>query len=115
MPTLQLANYGTDQHPVFGPVKYRVEDLGWDADGQVARTMGLMGQRAREDVDDPAFQAWARQVVGAIPGQLPDSMVIERAYQHVKGMLQFQRDEVTGGGIGGWDRNEVVEVIIRPS
>ena len=114
MPTLQLVNTGTSDHPVFGPVGFRGEELGWDADQQVVRTLGIMGQRVREDASDPGFCSWAQYVVGAAPGQLSDMDVVEAAYSHVKGALKFQRDEVTGAGVGGYPTEEVVEVLIRP-
>ena len=115
MPTLDLANIGTSDHPVFGPVSYRAEDIGYDADGQVYRTLGVMGERVREDASDPAFCSWAQRVVGASPGELDDLAVIGAAYFHVKGALRFQRDELTGAGVGDYPAEEVVEVIIRPS
>jgi hypothetical protein len=116
MATLDFNNTGTYDHPVYGPVSYRVEDIGYDADGQVARTLGLMGERVREDRADPEFCAWARSasVIGAEFGELPDMEVIDRAYSHVKSAMTFQRDEVTGAGVGNYPAEEVVEVIIRP-
>jgi hypothetical protein len=114
MPTLQLINVGTANHPTFGPVAWTGEDIGWDADQQVARTLGIMGQRVREDAADPGFCYWAQQIVGAVPGEIPDMDVVEAAYSHVKGVLQFQRDEVTGAGVGNYPAEEVVEVLIRP-
>lgn len=114
MPTIDFANLGTSDHPLFGPVSYRVEDIGFDADGQVYRTLGVMGERVREDASDPAFCSWAQRVVGASPGELDDMAVVGAAYYHVKGALRFQRDEVTGAGVGNYPAEEVVEVIIRP-
>lgn len=112
MATLTLTNTGTADHPVFGPVTYRVEDIGWDADGQVMRTLGVMGERVREDIADPAFCSWVQ--IGSEPGVLDDLAVVGAAYFHVKGALSFQRDEITGAGVGGYPAGEVVEVIIRP-
>jgi hypothetical protein len=114
MSTLLLNNTGTTDHPIFGLVGYRGEELGWDADQQVARTLGIMGQRVREDAADPAFCSWAQYVVGGVPGQLSDMEAVEAAYSHVKGALRFQRDEVTGAGVGNYPAEEVVEVLIRP-
>ena len=114
MATLQFNNQGTHDHPVYGPVSYLVEDIGWDPDGQVARTLGRMGERVREDRSDPGFCAWCRQVIGAEYGELPDMEVVDRAYAHVKSTMTFQRDEVTGAGVGGYPAEEVVEVIVRP-
>ena len=114
MSTIDFSNTGTSDHPVFGPVSYRVEDIGYDADGQVYRTLGVMGERVREDASDPAFCSWAQRVVGASPGELDDMAVVGAAYFHVKGALRFQRDELTGAGVGNYSAEEVVEVIIRP-
>jgi hypothetical protein len=116
MATLDFANTGTgtSDHPVFGPVQYRAEDIGWDADGQVHRTLGIMAERVREDSSDPEFCSWAQHVIGSEPGVLDDMAVIGTAYYHVKGALSFQRDEITGAGVGGYPTEEVVEVLIRP-
>lgn len=114
MPTVTLSNQGTVDHPVFGPVAYRVQDIGWDADGQVGKTLALMGERVREDSKDPGFCYWARQVVGFDPGQGRDADVIEAAYGHVKHAIRFQRDETTAAGVGGYPEGEVIECIIRP-
>ncbi len=114
MATLHLQQSGTADHPTFGPVNYKVQDIGWDADGQVVRTLGVMGRCVEEDAQDPEFQAWAYQVVGFVPGQGTDQDVIDAAYAHVKGAIQFTRDETNGAGIGGYPEEEVVELIIRP-
>lgn len=114
MPTIDLPNIGTSDHPVFGPVSFTAQDIGYDADGQVYHTLGVMGQRVREDAGDPAFCSWAQRVVGSAPGELDDLAVIGAAYFHVKGALRFQRDELTGAGVGDYPAEEVVEVIIRP-
>src|SRR5580658_972395 len=108
MSTLLLNNTGTTEHPIFGLVGYRGEELGWDADQQVARTLGIMGQRAREDAADPAFCSWAQYIGLGVPGQLSDMGVVEAAYANVKGALRFQRDEVTGAGVGNYPAEEVV-------
>lgn len=114
MATLNFANTGTSDHPVFGPVSYRVEDIGYDSDGQVARTLGVMGERVREDSRDPGFCSWAQHVIGATPGVLPDMAVVSKAYYHTKQSLTFSRDEPLGAGVGGMSPDDVVEVIVRP-
>lgn len=104
---------GRAQHPVYGEVGYRVVDLGNVPDTQVARTIEVMRDRAAEDARDPEFRAWAEGITGGPLANGEDK--IRRAYDHVKGSLRFQRDEVTGAGVvAGLADEEVVEVVVRP-
>lgn len=97
-------------------MSYRVQELGHDADGQVSKTLALMGKRVQEDSKDPGFRYWAEQVIGFTPGSgaYTNQDIIQSAYQHVKHAIRFQRDETTGAGVGGYPEGEVIECIIRP-
>ena len=51
---------------------------------------------------------------GVIPGTEDEIDLCERVWAHTKAGISFQRDEVTGDGVGGYPSDEVVETIIRP-
>ena len=102
---------GTDYHPQLGKVRYTVHQMGNDPDGQVGQTIGVMNRLVREDAEDPGFKFWVYSVVGGYGTQLDK---VRRVWDHVKKSIRFQRDEVTGAGVGGVPDGEVVETIIRP-
>jgi hypothetical protein len=113
---MNLHGLGTDQHPVLGQVNYRVHDLGWNPDEQVGRTIQVMRERVAEDSTDPQFVSRAR---GVVDSQGTPANRTQQVWDHVKGAIQFKRDESTGIredglGIGGSDPGDIVEVIIRP-
>lgn len=91
-------------------------------DSQVGQTLGLMGRRVAEDSSDPRFLSRVRRefdvrmypgVSGTTP--TPDEISLcEQVWAHTKAGIKFQRDEVTGDGVGGYPSDEVVETIIRP-
>jgi hypothetical protein len=104
---------GTYQHPQLGEVKYRVQNLSWDPDTQVGQTLGLMLERAAQDSADP----WFKQRAQSIAGLGSDKARALSLYNHAwkkNGRIRFQRDEVTGGGVGGYGEDEVIEASIRP-
>lgn len=88
---------------------YRVEGMS-DVPGlQVGQTLGIMRQRAAEDAEVLKPRAMALTA-----GASSTQDKINALYYHTKNNIHFQRDEVTGGGVGGWDEAEVIETIIRP-
>jgi hypothetical protein len=104
---------GVIDHPLLGAGQVvGVRELGPHADSQVEQTVDLMRERVREDAADPGFQEYARRVIGNA------SDVAGAAWQHVKGVIRFHRDEELGAGLSGAVGDEVaadtVEVIIRP-
>lgn len=104
---------GTDVHPVLGVVRFNVRELGGDPDGQVGRTVGVMLERVLEDVKDPAFRRWVESRVPNWRG-VTDGEKVQGVYDLVQNSIKFQRDEVTGEGLGGWGSPDVVETIVRP-
>jgi hypothetical protein len=88
-----------------------------------------MGQRVAEDSEDPRFVSRVRRAFdvqmypgirgtgagkGVIPGTEDEISLCEKVWAHTKAGIKFQRDEVTGDGVGGYPSDEVVETIIRP-
>ncbi len=121
---------GSVLHHDLGSVKYRVEGMSMNPDTQVNQTLGLMGRRVAEDSSDPFFVSRVRRAFdvqmypgvrgtgagkGVIPGTEDEIGLCEQAWAHTKSGIKFQRDEVTGDGIGGYPSDEVVETIIRPA
>lgn len=109
----QAGAQGTQYHSQLGEVKYRVQNLSWDPDTQVGQTLALMLERAAQDSADPWFKARA---VG-LAGEGSEKSRAYSLYQHAwkkNGRIRFQRDEVTGAGIGGYPEEEVIETSIRP-
>jgi hypothetical protein len=103
------------EHPLLGAGRVvGVRELGPHPDSQVEQTVDLMRERVREDAADPGFQAYAVDVVGGRTGMA----AAETAWRHVKGVIQFHRDEELGNGlsgfIGGKAAGDTVEFIIRP-
>lgn len=103
------------RHPLLGPgALVGVRELGTNPDQQVAQTVNLMRERVREDAQDPTFIAHAQQ---ALMGNAGDSLPA-RAWQHVKGVIDFHRDEELGSGLSGLIGDDAaadtVEFIIRP-
>lgn len=111
-----MSGLGVDQHPVLGTVHYSATDIGWDPDTQVARTIAVMRERVAEDGTDPWFVSRAKGVVSNC-GSAEEQ--VQRVWEHVKGAIRFNRDELTGVrgdgySVGGGNPGDVVEVIIRP-
>lgn len=104
---------GTDVHPVLGMVRFNVRELGGDPDGQVGITVGIMRARVLEDVGKPEFKYWVECHVSNWQG-VGDREKVQAVYELVQGAIKFQRDEVTGEGLGGWGSPDVVETIVRP-
>jgi len=102
---------GVADHAGLGRANYRVHEMGGNPDAQVGQTLGIMRERVLEDSRDPWF---VRRAVGLGLVGGSDWETCERVWGHVKRGIRFQRDEVTGDGVGGWAKDEVVEVIIRP-
>lgn len=105
------ASSGIAQHATLGAGRFQARELTGDPDTQVAQTMRLMGQRVTEDAANPIFQAYAARVFAGIDPNDKEA-IIDRAYQHVHDSIHFQRDEVTGEGLG--DIPDLVEFIVRP-
>ena len=117
---------GATWHSTLGAVKYQARNMSNDPDSQVRQTLGLMGQRVAEDSEDPVFVSRVRRAfdvkmrpgmrgTGAVvPGTEDEIDLCEQVWSHAKSGIRFQRDEVTGDGVGGHSSNDVVETIIRP-
>lgn len=100
-------------HATLGTGRFRVTELGDNPDEQVARTMRRMGELASQDAANPIFQAFAaRTFAGVDPSD--KQAIIERAYDTVSGAIHFQRDEVSGAGLGDTAPPDLVEFIVRP-
>lgn len=96
-------------HPGFGgSVRYQPVTLSDDPDVQVAQTIDLMRQYAREDSQSSAIQLEALAAIGEYPGS-PE----EAVYRWVKRRVQFLNDEHTAQPLGVFEI-PVVEVLIRP-
>lgn len=104
---------GTATHSTLGAGRYRVTELGDNPDGQVARTMRRMGELVAEDAADPIFQAFANRTYAGID-PTDKQAIIDRAFSTVKGAIKFQRDEVSGAGLGDASPPDLVEFIVRP-
>lgn len=100
-------------HSDLGVVKFQLHELGGDPDGQVAKTIAVMQDRAGEDSEDPGFRHRALLLIG--PGSEWDQVCA--IHQHARRAIKFQRDEVTGAGVAGVDLGgeQLVEVIVRPA
>ena len=103
------------EHPLLGAGQVTgVMELGVNPDSQVGQTVELMRERVREDAQDPTFREYARQVTQGLTGVA----AAETAWQHVKGVVRFHRDEELGNGLSGVIGDEAagdtVEFIIRP-
>lgn len=104
---LALGQVQQVQHPLLGAGEVTgAMELGPYPDSQVAQTIDLMRERVREDAANPEFQAYAARVLGGTTGM--DAATL--AWQHVKGVVRFHRDEELGGGLS----DDTVEFIIRP-
>jgi transglutaminase-like putative cysteine protease len=104
---------GTAVHSVLGAGRYRVTELGDSPDEQVARTMRRMGELASQDAANPIFREFAaRTFAGIDPAD--KQAVIDRAFERVRNAISFQRDEVSGAGLGGLDTSDLIEFIVRP-
>lgn len=116
-------------HPTLGTVRYSVSGMSHDPDQQVQQTLGLMGARVAEDSSDPQFVSRVRHAFdvkmypgmrgtgagrGVIPWSEDEIDLCNQVWAHTKSGIRFQRDEVTGDGVGGYPQDEVVETIIRP-
>jgi len=101
----------TAWHPVFGQVRYKVRELGWEPDEQVRRTVALMREKVREDAKDPRFVQRAR---GLFHNPQDQFGLVEQVWGHAKGGIRFQQDEEIGAGVGGLGEGDVIETIIRP-
>lgn len=108
-----LSGRGTHTHPQFGDVKYSVRDLGDEPGEQVRRTLELMRERVAEDADSPEMRDWVYSQFD-VPMYGGQKRAAENVWAHTKNAIKFQRDEKTGGGVGGFGEDEVVETIIRP-
>lgn len=109
----QSGAQGGEIHPQLGQVNYRVQNLSWDPDTQVGQTLALMLERAAQDSADP----WFKQRAVSLAGAGSEKTKAYNLYQHAwkkNGRIKFQRDEVTGTGIGVVPEEEVIECSIRP-
>ena len=97
-------------HPTLGSVGYSVSEMSTHPDSQVQQTLGRMGARVAVDSSDPVFMSRVWNTVNA------DNEIdaCNQVWAHTKGGIKFQRDEVTGAGVGGYSSDDVVETIIRP-
>lgn len=107
---LAFADQSEVMHATLGPGRMRAIELGNMPDEQVANTISVMSKRAAEDARNPEFQAHAAGVFGGAP----TSEVLKRAFDHVRGAIQFHRDDVVGAGLGDAMPDDLVEFIIRP-
>lgn len=103
----------TDQHPVLGEVRYEARELGNDPDSQVVQTVQVMRERVAQDADQ------LKPLAYSVAGQGSKAQQTQNVWGHVRGAIQFTRDEQTGVradglSIGGGDPTAIVEVIIRP-
>jgi hypothetical protein len=104
---------GTAVHSTLGAGRYRVTELGDSPDEQVSRTMRRMGELATEDAANPIFQAFAaRTYAGIDPSD--KQAIIDRTFDSVSRAIHFQRDEVSGAGLGSAAPADLVEFIVRP-
>jgi hypothetical protein len=103
-------------HPAFGsaPVQYQVTELPDDPDGQVAATIGLMRQYAKEDAGSPEVQSALRQALRAYPGVSP----VEAIFRWTKARTTFQNDidivSRIAGGLKGVGNSPIIETLVRP-
>lgn len=102
---------GQAVHPVLGLANYTAREMSIDPDRQVAQTLGVMCERVQEDAKDLEFvqRLFSLGLVGRTQRE-----TCERVWEHAKQNIKFQRDEVTGLGVGGFSEQDIVEVIIRP-
>lgn len=107
---------GVVDHPVYGQVRYTVEQLSDDPDEQVAQTIRRMQTLAVTDASSPEIQrdlAEIREGIGRTGNDL-----VEGIYWWVKSRLRFQQDSVTGGpvwALGALGEDGVIaESLIRP-
>lgn len=107
------ASSGTAVHSTLGMGRFRSTELLGNPDAQVAQTMRIMGERVTEDAANPIFQAYAGRVFAGVDPSDKEA-VIERAYDHVSRAIRFQRDEVSGAGLGEFSPTDLVEFIVRP-
>lgn len=110
---------GQVRHPNFGDVKYEVEDLPWDPDGQVERTIALMRRYAVEDAQTDAVKDEVRRALQGMAVQdLGEREVAERVWRYVKSKMNFANDNVVSGPvedqITGGNGDYITEVLIRP-
>jgi len=75
--------------------------------------MRRMGELATEDAADPIFQAFANRTYAGIDPS-DKQAIIDRAFETVRGAIHFQRDEVSGAGLGDVAPADLVEFIVRP-
>lgn len=82
-----------------------------DPDTQVAQTIDIMRRLAAEDATDPLI---LEQVNRAY--ELGNGDILEGVFRLVKGMVRFQTDQDTAAGLPAneFDRENVVEILIRP-
>jgi len=108
-----LAAGGTITHPDLGAVRYSLEQLPDDSDGQVAHTIGLMRSYALEDAASPAIQADLYAALGEKASALPQADVATRVFDYVKRRIQFVQDERLASP---WlaEGTDVIEVLVRP-
>lgn len=102
---------GTAIHPLLGPVRYSVREIGWSPNYQVISTIGVMGERVGEDAGDRWFRERAGRI---IPDGLSEVEKVAAVHGHARGGIRFQRDEKTGEGMAGTEENPLIEVIVRP-
>lgn len=99
-------------HPDFTlPVTYSAEVVGDDPDEQVTRTVELMSQYAREDLNDPLLLSAAGKLRGKTQPETANNV-----WAFVRGLMKFQEDHETasrGRGLSSLG-HPVIEVLIRP-
>lgn len=101
-------------HSVLGEVQWQERELGPFPDQQVEQTVNIMRRNTRQDSECPEFRVWAAGVCGS--GSAWEK--VERAFEHTKGVIRFQRDEETGAelqdAMGKAVPADTIEVIVRP-
>ena len=104
---------GTIAHPDLGAVRYSLEQLPDDMEGQVAHTIGLMRSYALEDAVSPAIQADLYAALGEKASALPQQDVAARVFDYVKRRIRFVQDERLASP---WlvEGTDVIEVLVRP-
>lgn len=126
---MNLGRTGETWHPVLGRVNYTVRQMSDNPESQVKQTLGVMRERVAEDSSNPLFVSRVKRMfdvrmypgvrgmgagAGVVPGTTDEIDLARRVWAHTKQNIKFQRDEVTGEGVGGFPSSEVVETIIRP-
>lgn len=101
------------EHPDLGAVRYSMERLPDDADGQVEHTIGLMRRYALEDASTPDLHADLMAAVGGKPSSMSQAEVASRVFDYVKRKIQFVNDDRLAAPWAS-EGMDVIEVLVRP-